>query len=153
MFISVSEITEEVARLRREGGQWLKELRERQGLSQKDLAERVNVQFNTFISQLENGKGRIPPERYELWATALGMPPHRFVERLLFYYDPMTHQVLFGDASTGPALTGAGSERRTSAGDDDHVSRIDDLHRLIGKQTAAIEMLREQIAAQQSAGS
>lgn len=140
VFNSVTEITEDVARLRKDGGKWLKDLRERRGLSQKDLAELVNVQFNTFISQLENGRGRIPPERYELWAAALGILPYQFVERVLFYYDPMTHKILFGNAtSTGsiPAL------RLDSApAYEADASRINELHRLIGKIAAEIEMMR-----------
>ena len=145
VFNSVTEITEDGARLRRDGGKWLKDLRERQGLSQKDLAQLVNVQFNTFISQLENGRGRIPPERYELWAAALGMSPYRFVERLLFYYDPATHRVLFGSKTADNADDNLQIVPIKTAPDDTYLNQINDLHRLIGKQTAAIEMLREQM--------
>lgn len=139
VFSSVAEITEEVARRRREGGKWLKDLREKRGLSQKELAELVDVRFNTFISQLENGRGRIPPERYELWASALGIASHIFVERILFYYDPMTHKIIFG-----PGAADYASEviaQRSEVGED-YVARIGDLHRLIGQKTAAIELLR-----------
>jgi len=46
--------------LRREAGIWLKELREARGLSQRDLANLVGVEYYTFISQIESGRGRIP---------------------------------------------------------------------------------------------
>jgi transcriptional regulator with XRE-family HTH domain len=85
----------QVQELRREGGQWLKEQRERANLSQRQLAQRVGIDFYTFISQLETGRGRIPPDRYLDWAAALGLPPREFVLNLMRFYDPMTYQILF----------------------------------------------------------
>jgi transcriptional regulator with XRE-family HTH domain len=84
-----------VLQLRREAGRWLKELREARGLSQRNLAERVGAEYYTFISQLESGRGRIPPDRYLLWAEALGVDPRLFVRKLMHYYDPVTHKILF----------------------------------------------------------
>lgn len=86
---------EAVKRLRREGGVWLKGLRERAKLSQRGLAERVGADYYTFISQLENGRGRIPPDRYQAWAEALGLEPRQFVRDLMRFYDPVTHAILF----------------------------------------------------------
>ena len=37
-------------------GTWLKELRLNRGLSQRDLAAQLNLEYYTFISQLENGR-------------------------------------------------------------------------------------------------
>ena len=85
----------DVQELRREGGRWLKEQRELAGLSQRQLAERVGAEYYTFISQLETGRGRIPPDRYETWAEALGMPVKDFVRNVLRFYDPITYQILF----------------------------------------------------------
>ena len=51
----------DVQDLRRDGGRWLKDQRERVGLSQRQLAELVGAEYYTFISQLETGRGRIPP--------------------------------------------------------------------------------------------
>ena len=85
----------EVQDLRRDGGRWLKEQRDRAGLSQRQLAERVGAEYYTFISQLETGRGRIPPDRYRLWARALGQEPRDFVRELMRYYDPITHDILF----------------------------------------------------------
>ena len=55
-----------------ERGAWLKELRGRAGLSQLQLAERLNLKYYTFVSQVENGFGRVPTESMEAWARALG---------------------------------------------------------------------------------
>jgi transcriptional regulator with XRE-family HTH domain len=86
-----------VIELRQQAGRWLKELREARGLSQRNLAERVGAEYYTFISQLEAGRGRIPPDRYIAWATALGIEPKVFVQTLLRYYDPVTYQIVFAD--------------------------------------------------------
>jgi transcriptional regulator with XRE-family HTH domain len=90
-----------VLKLRREGGRWLKHLREARGLSQRDLADRVGAEYYTFVSQLETGRGRIPPDRYRLWADALGIDPRVFVATLLRYYDPATYAILFGSGDIG----------------------------------------------------
>ena len=78
-------------------GLWLKTLREDQGLSQRDLADRLSLDYYTFISQLENGRGKIPAHRYAEWAVALGQNPRDFVKTLLRYYEPSTYQILFED--------------------------------------------------------
>ena len=85
----------ETHELRREGGKWLKQLREDSGLSQRQLADLVGAEYYTFISQLESGRGRIPPDRYLLWAKALEQDPRVLVRELLRYYDPVTHAILF----------------------------------------------------------
>ena len=87
----------EVQDLRREGGRWLKEMREAAGLSQRQLAAKVGADYYTFISQLETGRGRIPPDRYRDWAAALGTPERAFVRELMRFYDPITYEILFGE--------------------------------------------------------
>lgn len=99
--------------LRREAGAWLKQLRQDRNLSQRDLAKLVQVEYYTFISQIEAGKGRIPPDRYAIWAEALGVPTRAFVRTLLRYYDPITYALLFDDeapASATPRDVTAGLE-------------------------------------------
>jgi len=83
-------------KLRDHAGRWLRELREKRGLSQRDLAQKVGAEYYTFISQLEHGRGRIPPDRYLLWADALGVEPREFVRGLMAYYDPVTYGIIFG---------------------------------------------------------
>jgi len=85
----------DVTKLRQEAGRWLKSLRETAGLSQRDLAREVGVDYYTFISQIEAGRGRIPPDRYKAFATALGIDVVFFVRRLMSYYDPVTYHLLF----------------------------------------------------------
>lgn len=76
-------------------GTWLKELRERQNMSQRELADKLSLDYYTFISQLENGRGRIPVHRYAEWAEALGEEKRSFVRKLLSYYEPTTYKILF----------------------------------------------------------
>lgn len=78
-------------------GLWLRSLREEKGLSQRELADILSLDYYTFISQLENGRGKIPTHRYVEWAEALGQEPKAFVKRLLSYYEPMTYKILFED--------------------------------------------------------
>jgi transcriptional regulator with XRE-family HTH domain len=81
--------------LRRQAGMWLKELRGRAGLSQVALAERLGFKYYTFVSQVENGFGRVPTESMEAWALALGVDPSQFARKLVSYYDPELYRLLF----------------------------------------------------------
>ncbi len=81
-------------------GIWLKGLREAKGLSQRDLADTLSLDYYTFISQLENGRGKIPPHRYLEWAQALGQNPKDFVKTLLSHYDPQTYRILFSEEAS-----------------------------------------------------
>jgi DNA-binding XRE family transcriptional regulator len=82
-------------KLRKKAGTWLKDLRARAGLSQIELAERLGFKYYTFISQVENGFGRVPTESLEEWARALGVDPSSFARELLSYYEPELHRLLF----------------------------------------------------------
>lgn len=86
----------DVVELRREAGLWLRSLREECGFSQRALAEKVGLEYYTFVSQIEAGRGRIPADRYQAWAAAVAMDPAVFVKRLLRFYEPATYAILFG---------------------------------------------------------
>ena len=83
--------------LRKKAGIWLRTRREGLGLSQRVLAERVNMEYYTFISQIESGKGRVPADRLKHWAEALEMDPKEFALTLMEYYDPHTYKLIYGD--------------------------------------------------------
>ena len=101
MLAEVHKTTPEEAKEQRTAlGVWLKELRELQNLSQRELADRLSLEYYTFISQLENGRGRIPVHRYAEWAAALGEDPRSFVCKLLSYYEPSTYRILFESDGT-----------------------------------------------------
>lgn len=92
-----AEVEHDMAVLRKSAGEWLKGLREQCGLSQTDLAELIGVDYYSFVSQIENGRGRIPSGRYARWADALGLPRRDFVCKILSYYDPVVYEMLFDD--------------------------------------------------------
>jgi transcriptional regulator with XRE-family HTH domain len=100
--------------LRIRAGSWLRELREKRGLSQRQLAEKVGAEYYTFISQLEHGRGRIRPDRYLLWADALGVAPREFVRGLMSYYDPVTYNIMFGQVPRAKTPAGPASRSPSS---------------------------------------
>ena len=98
MLLGVSEKvsgTEGSVELRKRAGSWLRARRSELGLSQRELALRVNMEYYTFISQIEAGRGRIPPERMRDWSVALEMDPREFAITLMKYYDPYTFEMVF----------------------------------------------------------
>lgn len=84
----------EAKRLRKEAGTWLKKLRQAAGLSQLELAKRLGFKYYTFISQIENGFGRVPSDAMRPWAENLGVNPSAFARRLLSFYDPDLYQLV-----------------------------------------------------------
>jgi len=96
----------ESAQLRRDGGAWLKTMREKAGHTQRSFAAVVGADYYTFISQIENGRGRVPPERYGVWADALGMDRREFMRRLMRFYDPHAYEMLFA-----PVVANSGSTK------------------------------------------
>jgi transcriptional regulator with XRE-family HTH domain len=75
---------DEAQLLRKEAGRWLRNLREKRGLSQRELARKVGAEVYTLISQLEHGRGRIPPDRYLVWAEALEIDLDELIRRLTY---------------------------------------------------------------------
>ena len=94
---------ESIKLLRQEAGKWLKKLREEQGLSQSQLAAKIGVDYYGFVSQIEAGRARVPPDRYEVWAEAMEMDAGEFVRKLLRYYDPITYELAFARANPAQA--------------------------------------------------
>ena len=93
--MQIARAAPETKERRRQAGAWLKELRARAGLSQIQLAEKLGFKYYTFISQVENGFGRVPTESMEGWARALGIPPAEFAKQLVSFYEPELHRLLY----------------------------------------------------------
>ena len=93
MYTNARRSDRDVQELWRAAGDWLRKLREQRALSQRDLAKLVGAEFYRFISQLEMGRGRVPPDRYKLCTNAQGVKPKTFVKTLLRYHDPVTHNI------------------------------------------------------------
>ena len=84
-------------KLRIEAGAFIKSLRLAHDpkLTQRALADQLKLPYYTFISQVETGTARVPPESQVAWAKALGVDPQEFAKKLLSCYDPHTYKALF----------------------------------------------------------
>jgi transcriptional regulator with XRE-family HTH domain len=96
MYSQKDASSEHAKAMRKKAGTWLKKLRERAELTQRDLATRVGWEYYTFVSQIEAGKGRVPPQMYEAYADTLGVDVQDFTKKMLMFYDPFTYKLLFG---------------------------------------------------------
>mgnify|MGYP001025801338 FL=1 len=97
---------EAVKALRRQAGAWLKQRRVKIGLTQRALAELVGFEYYTMVSMIEAGRGRVPPDHYRKWAAALNIDAKEFVQHIMQFYDPVTHDILFADQSQQEAEAG-----------------------------------------------
>ena len=81
-----------------EAGEYIKSLRLAHDpkITQRALADKLKLSYYTFISQVETGTARVPPENLVGWAKALGVDPQEFAKKLLSYYDPHTLRAIFG---------------------------------------------------------
>lgn len=139
-------LNHEALELRRRGGRWLRSLRESAGLSQRDLARLIDVEYYTFISQIEIGRGRIPTEKYPAWAKALNVDVNAFIVQVLQYYEPLIHKHLFADT---PRKAPAAAPQDVPIDHDDYralKNEIRELQRLLGKKTLENELLREKLS-------
>ena len=93
--IQFASASPDAKQLRKAAGSWLQQERKKAGLSQIQLAERLGLKYYTFVSQVENGFGRVPSDSMEAWARALGLVPAQFARHLLSFYDPELHRLLF----------------------------------------------------------
>jgi transcriptional regulator with XRE-family HTH domain len=94
---------EDVLKLRQAAGSYIKQLREAARLSQRDLAKVVGLEYYTFVSQIESGRGRVPPAQMPVWAKALNVPPRDFAMNLMRFYDPISYEMIFGQDTAEPA--------------------------------------------------
>ena len=89
-----SNSTMESRMLRIQAGDYVKQLRIASGMTQRELADHLNLKHYTFVSQFETGHGRLPPSLVIKCAEALGQEPRDFAMKMLSFYDPMMHQAL-----------------------------------------------------------
>lgn len=85
---------------RKEAGQYVKSLRLEADMTQRELANILGLDYYTFISQVESGAARVPPESILAWASALNTDSAPFARRLLRHYDPHMHDAIFSGRMT-----------------------------------------------------
>lgn len=72
---------------RQEMGVLIKSLRVAAGLTQHDVCNLVNQKYISFISQVEQGRVRIPSADVFLWAEVLGVDTHAFAKECVRHYE------------------------------------------------------------------
>ena len=92
---------EEAKRLRKEAGDMLKKMREAVEKTQRDVANEVGFDYYTMVSQIENGKTRVPPSQLVAYAKSLRIPPKELAKKLMRYYDPVMFEILFTNKHGG----------------------------------------------------
>jgi len=103
-----------IAELRKVSGAWLREKRELAGLSQRALAGILGIDYYTFVSQIEAGRGKVPSDRYEVYADAVGVDAREFALVMLRNSEPELYRMIFEEAE---GLKDAG-------GSEDHETRL-----------------------------
>lgn len=112
------KLDDAVRERRKEAGIWLRSLREAAGLSQRELAKATGIEHYPFIAQIEHGVGRVPAERFKIWANALGAEPRSFTIRLMGYYDRALYDLLFTQDQIKPSVRAAVLSDAPPADDD-----------------------------------
>jgi len=85
---------ERLREMRRALGRVLKAWREEKGLTQADVAASLGLKYYSFISQVENGIGRIPQTLYGPWADAVGVDRETFAWTALAALEPSLYDLL-----------------------------------------------------------
>lgn len=86
---------QEVRRLRKKAGEILRHMRISIGKTQRDVAADLELDYYTMISQIESGKGRVPPTQIEAYAKSLKVEPRELAIRLMEFYDPINYDLIF----------------------------------------------------------
>jgi transcriptional regulator with XRE-family HTH domain len=84
----------EATLLKLELGKYIRNAREKMGMTQSDLAKAVGIEYFTAISAIELGRNTVPPERYADFARALDIPPMEFADTVLRLTNPWAHAML-----------------------------------------------------------
>ena len=81
--------------LKMELGDYIRQARLANNMTQSDLAQAVGMEYYTAISAIEVGRNTVPPERYYDFAEALGLDPVEFVQKILELTNPWAHAMLY----------------------------------------------------------
>lgn len=88
--------TETTLAMRRRFGAWLKEARETAGLTQRDMAERLDYAYPTTISVIERGVSPMPAAEIKEWAEVLRVDLQTLADWYLYFQNPFVYAALYG---------------------------------------------------------
>ena len=81
-------------------GAAIKAARERMGMTQKDLAQELGIEYYTMVSQIERGYMSIPANLWVPLAIALHFDRRQWVVECLYEIQPSMYEALFDSTST-----------------------------------------------------
>jgi transcriptional regulator with XRE-family HTH domain len=96
-------------------GQFIRENRERLGMTQAQLGKKLGYRYGNFITMLEGGNAGFPVDKWKKYAEALEVPEHEFLKVVLgaAYPDMMPYLTIHAPKGTG--LDRESSKRTTTA--------------------------------------
>ena len=82
---------------RKKAGAYLKDIRMKTEprITQKQIADKLGIEYYTFISQVEAGASRLPPQHVADWAKICNASISEVGKTLLKYYDPHMFDAIF----------------------------------------------------------
>ena len=84
---------------RQSGAVWLRKKREERKLTQRDIAAKLNIDSQTFISAIEAGGPVLPEDRWKDYAKILEIDWRVFCKNMVMYFKPEIFDALFGPPS------------------------------------------------------
>jgi transcriptional regulator with XRE-family HTH domain len=82
--------------MRRRFGSKVQLMRESVGKTQRDMAEALNLDYYTMVSQIERGVSKIPVQDVAKWAELLQQPLRDFTVLYMYWNEPALYTGLFG---------------------------------------------------------
>lgn len=92
-----NRLSPEGIRARKKAGGIIKALRNRAGYTQRELAQKLSLDYYTFVSAVENGQSRVPAYMYHEMAGYLSVDPVAFSMYGTKIYDPTIWAALYPD--------------------------------------------------------
>ena len=89
------------------GGERMAELRSRQEITRKELAEQAGLPDARWVADVEAGRRAIPSVYFKCLARAFGLSVADFAALCLKYYDANAYSALFGDSVAQPSKVAA----------------------------------------------
>lgn len=82
--------------MRRRYGAKIQEMRETLGLTQRDVAEALGLDYYTMVSQIERGVSKIPVQDVARWALLLRQNLKEFTILYTYWNEPDLYSGIFG---------------------------------------------------------
>jgi transcriptional regulator with XRE-family HTH domain len=89
-------VQEDVRRSMKLAGEWMRAVRERAGLSQRQVSFPTK-KGNIAISEMEAGKTRLTAPYYDHWARAVGLETRLVAQVMIGFHTPFLYEPLFGE--------------------------------------------------------